>query len=224
MKTVKEIKKYLNTKYHIGWWINNKLVDDYLNADKCLIHLGKYENNNACLIYNIDGALNSILVKLWNDEEIIDIDVFYELNNDLSPFMIFLTNRNRMITCKWDSRDYDVADVRELNNIDVNKCRLLEVENVTLFSRKAKPPVYGQLVLDDRNVFGQIKLEFLRDIYNTIINHINKYKSEKVLKVLPVQETNSKESSNVKEIRRLYEDGIISKEEMLDLIKSIVKK
>lgn len=236
MKTAEEIKRYIDSKYSPTWIDakNKPLFQfDTACAKECYIYLDSSQRSNQEYrwhFYDIDQALNGIFLQLWNNEEIVNVEIFNDVKDMQSLYspqsvMILLTSSNRMFICRqvtYPAIGYGCV-YSDLNNIDVNKCRILEVENRTLFG-KIKPSTYGQLILNDSRTFQCILLTVLPKLYDAIIKHINEYKVEKAIRVTTVEDPNAKSSSSISEIRKLYEDGIISKEEMLDLIKSVVNK
>lgn len=245
MRTDEEVKKFL--------------AKDYLLTHSgvvCTLHC--YDKNSgsnfieSVQFNRFDDAINECLIKLWNNEEIVDA---IALNENLSlkkPNLIFLTNQCRLFICKEESSTsqgliftstnyHNKIEVIELKKVDLNKCRILEIKNESFFG-KPKPSVNGDLIINDERKLTIVKLVLLDKIYEAIENNIKAYAEKPALNA---QENNvdtansssaaakcanvgsaadSKNSGNVAEIRKLYEDGIITREEMLDLIKCAVSK
>ena len=231
MRTEEELTSYLKKKYKAD---NNTFLLDESQP---------YDEQLKVCFHGLSEELNACLIKLWNDEEIVDVKIFNEKNpNDNSSVklvsrMICLTNKCRMIICREATGLSDFlifsfasysndTEVIELKRIDHNKCRVLEHKNTSFFG-KPKPAIFGDLILDDKPVFDTVNLKVLNGVYRAILNNIKKYAQPP--KPKKEEPASAKEiappppSNNVAEIRKLYEDGIITKEEMLDLIKSLAK-
>ena len=227
MRKLDEIDKYLYEKYDA---IGNEPNISYRLKDckTSIVHFNKR-------VEVIEGGLT----KLWNDEEIVEVELYTiradQYTDTAQPGLVFLTNKCRMIICQEDfcvssghiftfTNYYSSIKIVELEYVDINKCRILEIKRESLFG-KPKPSLYGQLILDDKSAFsGVLELSVLGKMYDSIMKNIkgfrdSKTESEETRNESEVVVTNSSQN-NIAQIRKLYEDNIITKEEMLELIKS----
>ena len=214
MRTVEEIKKHLTAKNRISAEVS---------------------------IHSFNDAANNCINSLWNDEIINYANLINENEHSGDrkiPYLICLTNKNRLFVCKENavntqgfiftstSYSYEVK-ITELEYVDANKCRILEHVNTSFFG-KPLPAVYGNLILNDKTVLTRADIKVLKNVYNAVIKSINGHKEQCAKKKnnskADKELTPTPASNNVAEIRKLYEDGIITREEMLDLIKSITSK
>lgn len=226
MRTVEEVKSYLKKKFSGSEYNGMCLFDISIKTES-----GK--DTGSVTFNKLNDAINGCLIKLWNDEEIVDAKVFNELGNTETPNVIFLTNKRRLFISKeklnvssgvffTSTNYYNSLTVMELEYVNLNKCRILEIKNESFFG-KPKPSVNGNLILDDKTVFNAVNLAVLDGVFKAIIDNIKTY-AEKPAEPKPKESAPSSQSGNVAEIRKMYEDGLITREEMLDLIKSIVSK
>lgn len=223
MRTVKEVRKKLSGQYHISG-----------SGTDCYLH--KFKSGDiiySVQFHQLDEAINTCLIKLWNDEEIVEAKALNETLYSTTPKLIFLTNKRRLFIVSegssttsgfiFDHTTYGHGmNIIELDKVDPNKCRILEIQNTSFFG-KPKPAVNGDLILNDKEVLKMVNLEALNEVYKAILKNIKDY-AEKPAEPKPKESAPSSQSGNVAEIRKMYEDGLITREEMLDLIKSIVSK
>lgn len=226
MRTVEEVKSYLKKKFRGSEYNGMCFFDNSVKTES-----GK--GTDSVTFNKLNDAINGCLIKLWNDEEIVDAKVFKEHGSTETPNLIFLTNKRRLFISKeklnvssgvffTSTNYYNSLTVMELEYVNLNKCRILEIKNESFFG-KPKPSVNGNLILDDKTVFNAVNLAVLDGVLKAIIDNIKTY-AEKPAEPKPKESAPSSQSGNVAEIRKMYEDGLITREEMLDLIKSIVSK
>ena len=218
MKTIAELEKFLSTNY-------------------IATSQGTYSINGSqqvVVFHAVNHILNTCLAKLDKNEDIVDVKIFNEKAAHSSadlPKLVCFTDKCRMIVSSGNYYSCNIW-VRDLKVIDPNKCRIQGQDNIGFFGNRM-PCVYGDLILDGKTCFKTVELTLLKDVYNAVINNINEYKTKpEVKEISEVKELVSSEDKewvpstpcdNVAEIRKLYEDGIITREEMIDLIKSIGK-
>ncbi len=208
MRTAEKVEKYLQSKGRTGYKVT---------AVKCLTTM------------------------LWNNENIVDaavVNANYVENydNETAPILVCFTDKNRMLISRETKKlnhgfifttptYYYSEEAIELKYVAAEKCRILEYVNTTLFG-KPKPAVDGDLIVDDKEIIVNAQLKGLKTVYKALMSSIedSKFKEKKkdggkTLSSPPP----ASPTGNVAEIRKLYEDGIITKEEMIDLIKSLAK-
>ena len=213
MRTIAELEKFLS--------------NNYVSTSR-----GTYSINGSLQVvvfHDVTNILKTCIAKLDSNEDIVDVKIFNEKATHSTadlPKLVCLTNKCRMIVCGGNCYSCSIW-VRDLKDINPNKCRIQGQENKSFFGDRM-PAVYGDLILNDKTYFKTVDLMLLKDFYNAIIKNINDYKTNHAL--TKADDTNDElfmsvplPSNNVAEIRKLYEDGIITREEMIDLIKSIGK-
>ena len=145
--------------------------------------------------------------------------------------MALITSQNRLIECVekaeryigmniFKSREYSYSNnVVELKYVDKEKSRVLKHKASGIFGR-----VYYSIELEGITRFS-IYLESESDadtFFRLLCQHLDQYDKKKEKEAAAAPAAVGTSSAKISEIRKLYEDGLITKEEMLDLIKSIV--
>ena len=166
-------------------------------------------------------SLNKGLSNLYLNEEVVDVfcDDSRRKNNH-STYL--LTDKNRLICC-YENETTLFEDVFDLNNLNPStiSAKLIKEDGffgktfaeTILYSNILKPngyPVATSIYSSESPVSA---------ITKKILNHHKKYSVSK-----QNDNQNQTQPTAISEIRKLYEDGIISKSEMLELIKESVKK
>lgn len=171
-------------------------------------------------------CLNAGLAKLYLKENVVDAF------NYLSEYIYLLTDANRLIICHETEEErkgvnlfgahdyYHNTEVYDLNSLDKDKT------SFNIFKKKSGY-CYSEITLSI-NQYGYLYRAVIyasekdgEKILNKILKHADKY--NKTADKNP-KDTGSNENSNIKEIRAMYEDGIITKEEMMELLKGILRK
>lgn len=240
MRTVEEVKKHLK---------RNAYRESYgASIFTVPVKTASGSGKEDVTFNKLNDAINGLLVKLWNDEEITQAFVFNENLNSKKPVLLALTGKRLLVSreeskvsdgfiLSYTNYYYETEEI-ELKYVDMNKCRILEQKNESFFG-KPKPSVNGNLILDDKNTLVSVNLQILDAIYKAVTKNIKALTAKSAHKTEEKDGYNpnggsisknagnagsSANSWNVAEIRKLYEDGIITREEMLDLIKSAVYK
>lgn len=210
MRTVAELEKFL-----FGNYVTT------IRGTYSINNYGVNYSQQVVVFHDLTKVLTMSLSQLRKDEDIVDVKIFNEkaTHSEVNlPNLVCLTNKCRMIVCAGS------VWVSDLTNIDLNKCRVVGQASTGFFG-SPMPAVYGDLILNDKTYFKTVDLTLLKDVFNAIKNNINEYKTKPAKEELTATKELyvSMHTENVAEIRKLYEDGIISREEMIELIKSIGK-
>lgn len=185
-------------------------------------------------LLNLFGVVVS---KLYENEEVID----FVLGLD-TQFYLF-TNQNYIFICYMEARkkegifsqnDYVYYAHRlDLNEVSKDKVKMVRSGTFGFGDYGIKfDTTYNE---QDAIIIWVRKEKELQPTLAKVLNHVKKYKRGPISK--PVVDVNivssninttpqKKDSNtgNIQEIRKLYEDGIISKEEMMELLKDVLKK
>lgn len=182
-----------------------------------------------------DKMLNAGLTQMFLDEEVVEAladDTGRNVNT-----LYLLTNKNRLIITLedvYESKSLFKSDeykhygyIYDLNKTDFSKSSLNIYKENKIFGNS-----YDQLILrftNDNGIENEVAmmapLNKGKDLLNQIKKHFDKY-STPLSNKKKVNKNEEKLSQNnlVNDIRKLYEDGIITREEMLDLLKEAIKK
>lgn len=184
-------------------------------------------------IMQVENCINAGLTKLWNDEDIVKAMVF--LKDDTSPNILLITNKSRMVVCNegkeqvtgllFDRTRYShTASVYDITGVDANKSRCIEVKESGFFGR-----TYYNVVFEGAARAITLSCDN-KDKAFAILSAVTKYAAKPASAAAsspatpPVSPASAASNSAIAEIRQMYEDGIIDKAEMLDLIKSLNNK
>ena len=177
------------------------------------------------------------LAQLWNNEEVVNAYAYHQTD---SNHIALVTDKARLIICnenltpyngmnlfKSYNKNYNV-DCRDLTYIDKNKSRINSIKEGGFFGN-----IYYKLIFEcdfhpvtqrlDNFYITVDKKKKKKKIFNMIISASTKYGKPQTVKQTPQQPITQSgaQTSNIVDIRKLYEDGLITKEEMIDLIKSL---
>lgn len=196
-----------------------KNIDDiYLYAKSKKIKLIALHDKNRCL--------NPVLAALTLSENIVDI-----IPSGISPSghasIYLLSDKNMVYRCEEDTvpqglfaeaNYYYYTFSESLNNFKKEDCVFNTYKQDTYPYLSYDMVVYKTVQIIVEEGQGKKVLEQLE-------KHSKKYaqKEEKpkiTVEVVAKEKPSKKTKSKIEEIRALYEDGIITKEEMLDLIKN----
>ena len=180
-------------------------------------------------ITQFDTCVNNGLTFLWNDENVV-YTFICSIDDDYS-YVLLITDKCRLITCserkvKVNGSLFDRTNISRssgvdnLMGVDPNKTRCIERKLGGLFGKTLYDIVFEghaqssrMITCDDKD-----KAFAIKDAVLTIASK-SPSSTQKSGNAHPVTTS----TSAITEIRKMYEDGIIDKEEMLDLIKALKK-
>ena len=175
----------------------------------------------------IDGCINTALAQLWGNENVVKAMACCV--DDSQCYLLLLTDQNRIIRSYetqrerkgriFDSTDYEhSAYAYDMTGVDSNRSRCVERKVGGFLGTTYYDIIFeGQKTPLTLTVNQQSKMS---EVLNAVLNNAKQYgKAEGVSQAAsaPVPGGNSA----IAEIRKMYEDGLIDKAEMLDLIKSL---
>lgn len=189
-------------------------------------------DRNYYKLHEVDKLINCALAQLWGNEDVVK--VLIGCTDDSQSFLLLLTNKNRIIRCYetkrtvkvlfFDTIEYEhSAGAYDMAGVDSNKCRLVERKTDGFFGKTFYDVIFDEVT----NNGYKIKLTFTfneqsqaQSAMNAIVSNIKTYGKTTDTATAT---SSSSAGSAVAEIRKMYEDGIIDKAEMLDLIKALNK-
>ena len=166
-------------------------------------------------------SLNRGLSNLYLNEEVVDVfcDDSYRKNNH-STYL--LTDKNRLICC-YENETTLFEDIFDLNNLNPNTISAKSIDEGGFFGKRFAETIIYSTTLNANGYPLATSIYSSENAATTIskkiLNHQKKYSVGK-----QINTQNQSQPTEISEIRKLYEDGIISKSEMLELIKESVKK
>ncbi len=169
---------------------------------------------------NLKGCINAALSALWANEEIIDV-FFYKI--DEFRYVLFVTDKGRIVQAVEDpTSSYGpyVSRALEMIGADANKSRCIETSTGGWFGK-----TYYCIVFEGQKTPFEIHCED-KNTASAILTSVLQAAKKAAAASAPKPAASaapaaSSMASAIAEIRKMYEDGLISKEEMLDLIKAL---
>lgn len=158
--------------------------------------------------------------QLYVNEKIIKKISYYckDVKGGLYFYHYELTDFNRLIV-SWDYTPSEIfptstygAESYNLNDVNEQEISILNVNNGRIIFYKSWYEIILNVKMEEKIQKVKILCENnSSEVYKNLIDHMRKYGKNNT------QANNSK--SRVAELRELYEDGIITKEELVDLLK-----
>lgn len=187
------------------------------------------QNNYKWLwkINNLQGCIGAGLSTLWANEEIQDV-FFYTMDD--FRYLLFVTDKARAVEVTIESSSYSPsAKAYDMTGADANKSRCIEKSTGGWFGKTYYYAVFeGQekpltIVCEDKNTASAILTSVLQAARKAAAACAPKPTAPTAPKTptAPAPSASSSLASAIVEIRKMYEDGLIDKAEMLDLIKSL---
>lgn len=179
-------------------------------------------------INNLQGCIGAGLSTLWANEEIQDV-FFYTMDD--FRYLLFVTDKARAVQVTIESSSYSPsARAYDMTGADANKSRCIEKSTEGWFGKTYYYAIFeGQekplptFVCEDKNTASAILASVLQAARKAAAACAPKPTAPTAPKTptAPAPSTPSSLASAIVEIRKMYEDGLIDKAEMLDLIKSL---
>ena len=183
-----------------------------------------------------DNCVNAGLARLWNNEDVTHAVVFSFDGNAAS--ILLITNQNRMIVCnesKEEIKGFLIDRTRynhsvyvyDMTGVDANKTRCVERSSGGFFSRTYYDVVFEGQSNPPRLTITCDKKDKAFKIKDLVLSAFSRpaatASATTVSSPASAAPPTSSAASEIAEIRKMYEDGIIDKAEMLDLIKALKK-
>ncbi len=193
----------------------------------------------------LEKQINAGLAKLYLDEQVIT--ALGGASVDDCSHIYLLTDKNRLIICYCLSTKYEGLNIFkdfdysyygktiDLNSLDEDRISagyykkglFGKIYKVTLSGNNLNDKYLDKTICTELYFFKESGEEALKKIlahkkkYSKTKDATAKAKNEEKPKAEEINKSTD-DNSKIKEIRKLHEDGLISKEEMLDLLKSAV--
>lgn len=205
-----------------------------------------YEFTDGKDFHNLESEINKIVTYMPNDAEVDDAFCFR--NGTLQFCVLAFSNGDVTLLKETQSsvtheRSFTFGGFLDstysetvygcnrtdiaLGKLDDKTTKLVVHEKDVGFFRKKMEYDYAEIILgfvkrDTVTFTVQAPVEVARYVYNYIVNRMNKFADKLTEKPAAPSEPakGGASGSNIAEIRKMYEDGLISREEMLELIKS----
>ena len=178
-------------------------------------------------INNLQGCIGAGLSTLWANEEIQDV-FFYTMDD--FRYLLFVTDKARAVQVTIESSSYSPsARAYDMTGADANKSRCIEKSTEGWFGKTYYYAVFEvqekplTIVCEDKNTASAILASVLQAARKAAAACAPKPTAPTAPKTptAPAPSASSSLASAIVEIRKMYEDGLIDKAEMLDLIKSL---
>ena len=187
-------------------------------------------------LHNVEDCINSCLAQLWGGEGVTN--AFVCPVDDSQCYILVLTNKCRIIKTSEskyevkgfliDRTNYDYNAVAlDVTGIDPNKVRCVEQSSGGWLSKSSYHVIIDgigtypiDLNMDDKKKAFAVRdaiVEMANNASKTISNAAHSSESNAAIK----NGATSDKAASIKEFRDMFEQGIITKEEMLELIKSL---
>lgn len=226
---VKKLKSGKLTSTQVWNAVNKKINPKTLKTKSIedIFLYAKAKKMKLATIAHKEKCLGPVLHSLQIKENIVDI-IETDVPASISSSIYLLSDTNMLYRCDEQSYsqegifaepkyDYYVFKT-SLNDFKIEDC-VFTNNKLTAFPYTS----YDAVVYN--NVGILVKEGYGEKVIKQLAAHAKKY-AQKVeapkvtVEVVTKEKTSKKEKSKIEEIRKLYEDGIITKEEMLDLIKN----
>ena len=169
---------------------------------------------------------------LWMGEEIVDY-IPDESGRTGAKYIYLLTNKHRLIVCIEETEEYSGLNIFkttqlvhaavefDFKEMVPEKTKCYADKEPGFFGAKYEVlELYFAEKIDDRTAKIFTKAGKGEELYNKIMQYVEKCSAE------PAQQESSSSNTDadIKQFREMFEAGIITKEEMMDLIKSALGK
>lgn len=184
---------------------------------------------NTYRLHKPDNCINTALTKMWNNENVVMAMIFF--SNNVNCSLLLLTDKNRLIIGNenqterkgrlFDTTQFDYSSYAyDMTGVDGNKTRCIVRKESGFLGA-----TYYDVIFEGQQ--QRFTLTFTQQaqankVMQAVLDNAKRCEKPEPTSA-PTSAPASTGNSAIAEIRKMYEDGIIDKAEMLDLIKSLNK-
>lgn len=188
----------------------------------------------------LDDCINTGLAELWNNEEIIKVFVCRP-EKKKSAHMLFITDKGRLIELTESIASQGMflthyshsAQTVNINGADENKSRVIEHTEGNWRASQYYEVIFEGFAMTKFSLFCDDRNKAF-EILKAVLEAAKKFTRQPAVAPTPKPIPNQTQpgakapkkvvdASAIAEIRKMYENGLIEKAEMLDLIKALAQ-